>query len=919
MIAPRARRAGAQGGDPAHREGRASGCELHATIPVRPGRCLSVAHALGTWLAQRRSRGRRARMVAGFALAALLALHLAGGAAPAEAHANLVRSEPPANAVVPEAPAVVQLWFSEEPEPRFSEIAIFTTARQRVPAGALQVAPEDRKSLLVKLDTLPPGTYTVAWKALSAVDGHTTAGAFAFAVGVGQSVAGPVSGVVAQVGQTSRPTPLDAALRWLGYLAMAGLLGAVAFVPFVLKPALSGLREELHLSRTPSRRAARPDAGTHGQEDGIGAVSASPTRRVSVSGRGWPWGASGAPAPVGAGDPAGAGLGNGNGEATSAWAAPAAPVAPWIDAVEVAVTGGLRRLAWVAFWLVVATTVAGALVQAARAANLPETVAAELSRADAGSPWLRSRHALHLLLAARLFDPSPEGPLRTLLLETRYGQLWLGRALLLALMAFVLVRLGRLAAPHRSTPTRRMQSPRRGGAGPRVWPAAVVVAALVALTTSLGSHAAAIAPSDAAGAPYLPVFADWIHLVATGVWVGGLFALVLALPLAGAALWAGGPAPQAGGGARTAAGALVIGPHRMVRLLGALVPAFSRVAVVCVAALLLTGFYQALLHVGSWGALFGTAYGQALVVKLALVAPLLLLGAFNLLVARPHLARQARVTGDAPQLVRLFRLAVGGEAVLACGVLLAVSVMTLSQPARDAWAELTRGITLEATAADLRLRLRVNPGTPGFNTYALLVRDARGRPVADAEKVALIASHAEHDMGVSELVLAPQGEGWYQAESALASMSGAWRMEALVRRRGRDDVRLPFDVKLVEPAPSGPAYSGTPVAPAEARLLRNPVPKTDESLAIGRQIYTQNCLVCHGPQGRGDGPAARALRPPPADLAQHVQQHTEGELWWWITNGVPGTAMPAWKDVLSDTDRWHVLNYIVEAFTPATR
>ncbi|MGH2368428.1 MAG: c-type cytochrome, partial [Chloroflexota bacterium] len=116
----------------------------------------------------------------------------------------------------------------------------------------------------------------------------------------------------------------------------------------------------------------------------------------------------------------------------------------------------------------------------------------------------------------------------------------------------------------------------------------------------------------------------------------------------------------------------------------------------------------------------------------------------------------------------------------------------------------------------------------------------------------------------------------------------------------------------------GAAYSGTPVAPATARQLRNPVEPTEESLAIGRQIYTQNCMVCHGVQGRGDGPAARALRPPPADLAQHVTQHTDGELWWWITNGVAGTQMPAWKDVLSDTERWHVLNYIKDAFAPAT-
>jgi mono/diheme cytochrome c family protein len=221
----------------------------------------------------------------------------------------------------------------------------------------------------------------------------------------------------------------------------------------------------------------------------------------------------------------------------------------------------------------------------------------------------------------------------------------------------------------------------------------------------------------------------------------------------------------------------------------------------------------------------------------------------------------------------------------------------------------------------------VNPAVPGFNTFSLLVRDARGQPLPAAERVALVFRMVEHDMGENEVVLEPQGGGWYAADSALAGMTGTWQAEAIVRRRGRDDVRTQFEFALADPAlaavaggpPAAATSTGTPVAPAAARSIRNPVPPTDDSLVIGQRIYAQNCLVCHGVQGRGDGPAARALRPPPADLAQHVTQHTEGELWWWITNGVAGTQMPAWRNTLSDTERWHVLNYIVNAFAPATR
>jgi mono/diheme cytochrome c family protein len=98
---------------------------------------------------------------------------------------------------------------------------------------------------------------------------------------------------------------------------------------------------------------------------------------------------------------------------------------------------------------------------------------------------------------------------------------------------------------------------------------------------------------------------------------------------------------------------------------------------------------------------------------------------------------------------------------------------------------------------------------------------------------------------------------------------------------------------------------------AVAQPVNNPVPSSPASLARGQQIYASSCLVCHGVEGRGDGPAGRALRPPPADLRVHMAAgHTDQQLFDWITNGVPGTAMPAWKEQLTPEERWHVINYI---------
>ncbi|MBI3967785.1 MAG: copper resistance protein CopC/CopD, partial [Chloroflexi bacterium] len=171
-------------------------------------------------------------------LLVLVALVLAGlGAmAPrADAHANLVRSDPGSDAVLPNAPRQVQLWFSEDPDSAFTEIRVLDSAGQRVDQGGTKAVPGDRLAVVTAVHELAPGSYTVAWKALSAVDGHVTRGAFAFTVGLDQASAGIV--LPADEGY-SATFPLSVLVRWLNYLGLAGLGAFFLFVPFVLLPAL---------------------------------------------------------------------------------------------------------------------------------------------------------------------------------------------------------------------------------------------------------------------------------------------------------------------------------------------------------------------------------------------------------------------------------------------------------------------------------------------------------------------------------------------------------------------------------------------------------------------------------------------------------------------------------------------------------
>ena len=79
----------------------------------------------------------------------------------------------------------------------------------------------------------------------------------------------------------------------------------------------------------------------------------------------------------------------------------------------------------------------------------------------------------------------------------------------------------------------------------------------------------------------------------------------------------------------------------------------------------------------------------------------------------------------------------------------------------------------------------------------------------------------------------------------------------------------------------------------------------------GKLIYEQRCAVCHGPQGQGDGPEAPFLSPRPGSLVSAgTSVKSDADLLAVIANGKPRTAMPAWKDLLTDEQRRDVLAYI---------
>jgi len=88
---------------------------------------------------------------------------------------------------------------------------------------------------------------------------------------------------------------------------------------------------------------------------------------------------------------------------------------------------------------------------------------------------------------------------------------------------------------------------------------------------------------------------------------------------------------------------------------------------------------------------------------------------------------------------------------------------------------------------------------------------------------------------------------------------------------------------------------------------------------LGARVYAQRCAVCHGPDGRGNGPAAPSLIPRPRDftLGQFTYTSTaagdapsDADLIKVVADGLPASSMPSWRDLLSDDEIRAVVDHI---------
>lgn len=86
-------------------------------------------------------------------------------------------------------------------------------------------------------------------------------------------------------------------------------------------------------------------------------------------------------------------------------------------------------------------------------------------------------------------------------------------------------------------------------------------------------------------------------------------------------------------------------------------------------------------------------------------------------------------------------------------------------------------------------------------------------------------------------------------------------------------------------------------------------------LQQGKELYVDRCLTCHGCSGNGLGSYGGTLIVTPANFKQDPFRNMPDDQWFWhVSEGVPGTVMPAWKESMSELDRWRVIRYVQQIF-----
>lgn len=413
----------------------------------------------------------------------------------------------------------------------------------------------------------------------------------------------------------------------------------------------------------------------------------------------------------------------------------------WLNLIAQSALGGL--LVFLAVLLIPARQVAGLSdVPARRYRLLITCLLGMLLVGLLSAIVVQSMVAAHSTSLSPAFEELPR-----VLGETRLGTVWLTRAALVLVLAVA---------------CRLLFRGNEVGRGRWSWGVGLASAALLVLTASLTSHAA-----GSSGSIGSLVLVDWLHGLATAVWLGGIVGLIASFDLL---------------------------PSSADRR--AFLWRYARVGLVTIGVLVLTGLVLARSETLSWDGLLSTDYGMWLLIKLVFVAGAAGVIAHHLL----NVISQIDI-GSPEQQQRTsswFRRTLRLEAILAAIIVLITSGLIGTLPARD---ELQAAGVLGSTrlVADTSITIRISPTPIGANEYSVVVSPSDPETFGVIEGIDLRFSRGAGPLG-DDVVAQLRQSGSVDARTFVGSgafieQEGNWIVTIVVRRVGFDtNLEVPIGV-----------------------------------------------------------------------------------------------------------------------------
>ncbi|HYA84315.1 MAG TPA: CopD family protein [Candidatus Bathyarchaeia archaeon] len=407
--------------------------------------------------------------------------------------------------------------------------------------------------------------------------------------------------------------------------------------------------------------------------------------------------------------------------------------------------------------------------------------------------------------------------------------------------------------------------------------AALITGSISIFSNSITSHNAGVH-----FLPSLSISLDWLHFMAVSIWIGGLFyisTVLLSIIRSRAATHADN---------MTKTGSSTDNPSNtdksrsiLLYYLALLLPRFSILATISLGVIGVSGLYMAWTQLQSFNSLFSSSYGNILIIKLSIAVPLVLLGAYHQLRLHKNAVLIASIgkagrsgTGGAgvdsssqtpisqtlhnnndeinnnnnnfaknkvkvKDIPSKFSKTIKIECLFAMGVLLAASILTISEPpvmnmssmamtssnsnTMPGMSMKNSTYTVQTKVMNVNTKIEINPFYSGFNTFKVTFTDAAGKPYTKVTSAEIVFNNAAADITNEVANLQKIGPGVFSVTGGYISQPGEWDM-ALSAQRVQD---LDLYYEFTHTVTNAPSASQSTVAVNQAATMQEAPPHFD--------------------------------------------------------------------------------------------